>query len=69
GFDAANWTLSTANFTTSPDWQPNGSFSLATANGGNDLVLNFVIVPEPGALALVGIGIAAAAWAARRRRA
>ncbi|MEX1075776.1 MAG: PEP-CTERM sorting domain-containing protein, partial [Pirellulales bacterium] len=67
GFDAANWTLSTANFTTSPNWQPNGSFSIATANSGNDLVLNFVVVPEPGTLALVGIGIAAA-WAIRRRR-
>jgi hypothetical protein len=71
GFDAVNWTLSTTNFTTSPDWQPNGSFSLATANNGNDLVLNFIVVPEPGTLALVGIGIgiaAAGAGAARRRR-
>jgi autotransporter-associated beta strand protein len=33
---------------------------------GGDLVLEYVIVPEPGALALAGLGLAMA-WAARRR--
>jgi hypothetical protein len=43
-----------------------------TANfGGGNItgsVTQFVIVPEPGSLALAGIGIAAAAYAYRRRR-
>jgi hypothetical protein len=68
GFDAANWTLSTAKFSSDPAWQTNGSFSLATANNGNDLVLNFIAVPEPGSIAIAGIGIATAAWLFRRRR-
>jgi autotransporter-associated beta strand protein len=34
---------------------------------GGDLVLEYVIVPEPGALALAGFGLAAA-WGHRRRR-
>jgi hypothetical protein len=35
---------------------------------GSDVVVQYVIIPEPGALALAGIGIAAAAWSLGRRR-
>jgi hypothetical protein len=44
--------------------RPGSSFQIV--DPGGDLVLEYVVVPEPGAVALAAIGLAAA-WAARRR--
>jgi fibronectin-binding autotransporter adhesin len=46
--------------------RPDGSFQVV--DQGGDLVLEYVVVPEPGTLALAAIGLAAAAWAGRMRR-
>lgn len=68
GFDANNWTLSTANFTSSP--VATGTWSLSQQ--GNNLVLDYVIaVPEPTGIALAGCGVLFLAWrviAPRQRR-
>jgi hypothetical protein len=45
--------------------RPDASFQIVDLGG--DLVLEYVIVPEPGTLALTAIGLAAAAWGYRRR--
>jgi autotransporter-associated beta strand protein len=64
GFDPAQWTISTANFTSNP--AATGSWSIS--NVGSDLVLNFVVVPEPATLTLACMGAVLAGLAARRRR-
>lgn len=68
GFDANNWTLSTANFTSNP--VATGTWSLSQQ--GNNLVLDYVIaVPEPTGIALAGCGVLFLAWrviAQRQRR-
>ncbi|CAN5391983.1 hypothetical protein BH09VER1_BH09VER1_08090 [soil metagenome] len=49
GFSAANWTILTSNFTSSPTWA--GTWSLSQV--GNDLRLDYAAVPEPGPMALL----------------
>jgi autotransporter-associated beta strand protein len=49
------------------DASKNVNVSTVAANGGR--VMQMVVVPEPGTLALAGMGAAIAAWSLRRRRA
>jgi fibronectin-binding autotransporter adhesin len=55
-------------YKTLAQYDPSKSISVATVGANGGQVTQFVIVPEPGALVLAGVGAAAAAWAARRRR-
>lgn len=65
GFDANNWTLSTANFTSNP--AATGSWELKQQ--GNNVVLDYVIaVPEPTGIALAGCGVLLLAWRAIGQR-
>ena len=63
GFNAANWTLLTTNFTSSPAY--GGTFSLAQAS--NDLVLSYA-VPEPSTWALLAVSLTTVMVLRRRRR-
>jgi len=67
GFNASLWTIGTSGFSSSPT--ATGTFSLATGNGGQDLVLTYVPVPEPAAVGLLGVaGLCAGFGLARQRR-
>jgi len=63
GFNAANWTLLTTNFTSSPAYT--GTFSLAQVS--NDLVLSYA-VPEPSTWALLAASLTTVIILRRRRR-
>jgi len=68
-FDASFWDVTTTDFNTRNP-TATGSWSLSLANGGNDLLLSYVVVvPEPGtaALACVGVGLAMAVMYRRKR--
>ncbi|MEX1117473.1 MAG: PEP-CTERM sorting domain-containing protein [Terrimicrobiaceae bacterium] len=63
GFDAANWSLLTSNFSTSPAYS--GSFNLTQA--GNNLVLSYA-VPEPSTYILIALSLTALVVFRRRRQ-
>ncbi len=64
GFDASYWTINTGNFTSTPT--ATGTWSIAQS--GNNLILNYVAVPEPATIALLASGVAIVGYIRARRR-
>jgi len=62
----SGWIDSTGTSFASSSRSTDGSFSVVQQ--GSNVLLQYVIVPEPAAVTLALIGIAAAAYAVRRRR-
>ncbi len=66
GFDMANWTILTSNFTSNPAWS--GDWMINQV--GNDLVLSYAAIPEPATtstLLLGGLGLAVVLYRRRKR--
>jgi autotransporter-associated beta strand protein len=63
GFNASNWTVDTSGFTNSEA----GAFTLTQA--GNNLVLNYGVIPEPSTYAMLMGGLGLLAFLRRRKQA
>ena len=65
-----SFTYNGQQYKTLSQYDPSKSVSVATVGQNGGQVMQLVVVPEPGALLLAGMGVAVAAWTlARRRRA
>lgn len=64
GFLSSEWNIDFGGFSAAS--MPLGTWSLGLANGNNDLLLSYAPVPEPGVIAILVAGLAAA-WHLRRK--
>lgn len=64
GFDASEWSINTSNFATQ---NPTATGTWSVSQSSNNLLLSYVVVPEPGTLALLGAGVAIVAFRFRKR--
>ena len=53
-------------YKTLAQYDPSKSISVSTVGANGGQVMQLVVVPEPGAIVLAGVGAAIAAWACRR---
>lgn len=62
GFDALNWTIADGNFSSDPAWA--GVWDLDVV--GNNLVLSYTAIPEPGTTAMIALALALLGFRFRR---